>query len=222
VAKAGRDPGFVTLDAEAFGSAKAISIDYAVMEKTTHAAVIPADCGSSDVGSWRTVWELSEKDGQGNAARGNAVFENSRNCIVATNGAVVALEGIDDLVVVATEDAILVSRLNDASGLKRLVARLKSVVPKVTEEHIKVHRPWGNYQSVDNGECHQVKRIVVKPGTAVVPEKHFQRSEHWIVGRGAERVTVDDQVKMVRENESIYVPIGAAHDWRIPARSCWS
>ena len=211
VAKAGHDLGFVTLDAEAFGSAKAISIDYAVMEKTTHAAVIPAACGWSDVGSWHTVWELSDKDGQGNAARGNAVFEDSRNCIVATDGAVVALEGIDDLVVVATQDAILVSRQNDASGLKRLVAKLKKIAPKVTEEHVKVHRPWGSYQSVDNGERHQVKRIVVKPGQRLSLQKHFHRSEHWIVVRGAARVTVDDQVKMVHENESIYVPIGAVH-----------
>ena len=218
VAKAGRDLGFVTLDAEAFRSAKAISIDYAVMEKTTHAAVIPAACGWSDVGSWHTVWELSEKDGQGNASRGNAVFEDSRNCIVASDGAVVALEGIDDLVVVATQDAILVSRQKDASGLKRLVAKLKDVAPKVTEEHIKVHRPWGSYQSVDNGERHQVKRIVVKPGQRLSLQKHFHRAEHWIVVRGAARVTVDDLVKTVHENESIYVPIGAVHRLENPGK----
>lgn len=218
VARAGRDLGFVTLDAETFGSAQAISIDYAVMEKTTHAAVIPAACGWSDVGSWHTVWELSEKDGQGNAARGNAVFEDSRNCIVTTDGAVVALEGIDDLVVIATQDAILVSRQKDANGLKRLVAKLKSVAPKVTEEHTKVHRPWGNYQSVDNGERHQVKRIVVKPGQRLSLQKHFHRSEHWIVVRGVARVTVDDLVKTVHENESIYVPIGAVHRLENPGK----
>jgi len=218
VAKAGCDLGFVTLDAEAFGSAKAISIDYAVMEKTTHAAVIPAACGWSDVGSWHAVWELSEKDGQGNAARGNAVFEDSRNCIVTTDGAVVALEGIDDIVVVATQDAILVSRQKDANGLKRLVAKLKSVAPKVTEEHTKVHRPWGSYQSVDNGERHQVKRIVVKPGQRLSLQKHFHRSEHWIVVRGVARVTVDDLVKTVHENESIYVPIGAVHRLENPGK----
>src|SRR5579863_3967441 len=148
VTKAGRDLGFVTLDAAAFGSAKAISIDYAVMEKTSRAAVVPVSCGWSDVGSWRAVWELSDKDGQGNSAQGHAVFEDSRNCNVSTDKALVALEGVDDLVVVATQDAVLVSRQKDANGLKRLVARLKTVAPQVTEEHLKVHRPWGSYQSV--------------------------------------------------------------------------
>jgi len=142
VSKAGRDLGFVTLDREAFGSAKAISIDYAVMEKTAHAAVVPVSCGWSDVGSWHAVWELSDKDAQGNAAQGSAVFEDSRNCNVATDKALVALEGVDDLVVVATEDAVLVSRQKDANGLKRLVGRLKMVAPQITEEHLKVHRPW--------------------------------------------------------------------------------
>ena len=129
VTKAGRDLGFVTLDASAFGSAKAISIDYAVMEKTSRAAVVPVACGWSDVGSWHAVWELSDKDGQGNAAQGTAVFEDSRNCNVSTDKALVALEGVDDLVVVATQDAVLVSRQKDANGLKRLVAKLKTVAP---------------------------------------------------------------------------------------------
>src|ERR1700722_2934819 len=164
VGKAGRDLGFVTLDEVAFGSAKAISIDYAVMEKTKHAAVVPVACGWSDVGSWHAVWELWAKDGGGNTAQGIAVFEDSRNCSVATDKALVALEGVDDLVVVATQDAVLVSRQKDANGLKRLVTKLKAVAPQVTEEHLKVHRPWGSYQSVDVGERHQVKRIVVKPG----------------------------------------------------------
>src|SRR6185312_3259695 len=164
VNKAGRDLGFVTLDPEAFGSAKAISIDYAVMEKTSRAAVVPVSCGWSDVGSWHAVWELSDKDAQGNAAQGAAVFEDSRNCNVATDKALVALEGVDDLVVVATEDAVLVSRQKEANGLKRLVAKVKTVAPEVTQNHLKVHRPWGSYQSVDNGDRHQVKRITVKAG----------------------------------------------------------
>ena len=130
VAKAGRDLGFFKLDTEAFGSATAISIDYAVMEKTSRAAVVPVACGWSDVGSWHAVWELSEKDGDGNAARGGAVFEDSRNCNVLTDRALVALEGVDDLVVVATQDAILVSRQKDANGLKRLVAKLKASAPR--------------------------------------------------------------------------------------------
>ena len=218
VGRAGRDLGFVKLDPESFAKAKAISIDYAVMEKTSRAAVVPVDCGWSDVGSWHAVWELSEKDAQGNAAAGAAVFEDSRNCNVSTDKALVALEGVDDLVVVATQDAVLVSRQKDANGLKRLVARLKTVAPQVTEDHLKVHRPWGSYQSVDNGDRHQVKRIVVKPGGRLSLQKHHHRSEHWIVVRGAAQVTVNELVKIVHENESIYIPIGAVHRLENPGK----
>ncbi|WP_354124024.1 mannose-1-phosphate guanylyltransferase/mannose-6-phosphate isomerase [Bradyrhizobium sp. LA6.10] len=218
VSNAGRDLGFVTLEPEAFGAAKAISIDYAVMEKTSRAAVVPVSCGWSDVGSWHAVWELSEKDAQGNASHGSAVFEDSRNCNVTTDAALVALEGVDDLVVVATADAVLVSRQKDANGLKRLVTKLKVVAPKVTEEHLKVHRPWGSYQSVDNGERHQVKRIVVKPGGRLSLQKHHHRAEHWIVVRGAARVTVNETVKTVHENESIYIPMGAVHRMENPGK----
>jgi mannose-1-phosphate guanylyltransferase / mannose-6-phosphate isomerase len=218
VTGAGRDLGFVTLDPESFGSAKAISIDYAVMEKTARAAVVPVSCGWSDVGSWHAVWELSDKDAQGNAAQGAAVFEDSRNCNVSTDRALVALEGVDDLVVVATQDAVLVSRQKDANGLKRLVTKLKLVAPEVTEAHTRVHRPWGSYQSVDNGDRHQVKRIIVKPGGRLSLQKHHHRSEHWIVVRGAARVTVDELVKTVHENESIYIPIGATHRLENPGK----
>src|SRR5213075_145912 len=179
---------------------------------------VPVACGWSDVGSWHAVWELSNKDEQGNAARGAAVFEDSRNCNVSTDRALVALEGVDDLVVVATQDAVLVSRQKDANGLKRLVAKLKTVAPQVTEEHLKVHRPWGSYQSVDMGERHQVKRIIVKPGGRLSLQKHHHRSEHWIVVRGAARVTVNELVKTVHENESIYIPIGAVHRLENPGK----
>jgi mannose-1-phosphate guanylyltransferase / mannose-6-phosphate isomerase len=218
VTRAGRDLGFVTLDPEAFAKAKPISIDYAVMEKTAHAAVVPVACGWSDVGSWRAVWELSGKDEQGNAAQGTAVFEDSRNCNVSTDRALVALEGVDDLVVVATQDAVLVSRQKDANGLKRLVARLKAFAPQVTEEHLKVHRPWGSYQSLHTGDRHQVKRIVVKAGERLSLQKHHHRSEHWIVVHGAARVTVNELVKIVHENESIYIPIGSTHRLENPGK----
>src|SRR5882762_3156622 len=218
VTKAGTDLGFVKLDEAAFGSAKSISIDYAVMEKTARAAVVPVACGWSDVGSWHAVWELSGKDGDGNAARGAAVFEDSRNCNVATDRALVALEGVDDLVVIATQDAVLVSRQKDANGLKRLVAKLKTVAPQVTEDHIRVHRPWGSYQSVDNGDRHQVKRIIVKPGGRLSLQKHHHRSEHWIMVRGTAQITVNELVKTVHENESIYIPIGAVHRLENPGK----
>jgi mannose-1-phosphate guanylyltransferase/mannose-6-phosphate isomerase len=218
VGKAGRDLGFVTLDPESFEKAKAISIDYAVMEKTARASVVPVSCGWSDVGSWHAVWELSDKDGQGNAAQGAAVFEDSRNCNVSTDKALVALEGVDDLVVVATQDAVLVSRQKDANGLKRLVAKVKLVASEVTQNHVKVHRPWGSYQSVDNGDRHQVKRITVKAGERLSLQKHHHRSEHWIVVRGTARVTVNELVKIVHENESIYIPIGAVHRLENPGK----
>ena len=205
VAKAGRDLGFVTLDPQSFGKARAISIDYAVMEKTSRAAVVPVSCGWSDVGSWHAVWELSDKDAQGNAAQGAAVFEDSRNCNVSTDRALVALEGVDDLVVVATQDAVLVSRQKDANGLKRLVAKLKTVAPQVTEDHIRVHRPWGSYQSVDNGDRHQVKRIIVKPGGRLSLQKHHHRAEHWIVVRGTAQVTVNElRQDRARERVDLY------------------
>ena len=218
VVKAGRDIGFVTLDAEAFARAKPISIDYAVMENTARAAVVPVACGWSDVGSWRAVWELADKDDQGNAAQGRAVFEDSRNCNVSTDSALIALEGVDDLVVVATQDAVLVSSQKDANGLKRLVAKLKGSAPQLTEEHLKVHRPWGSYESLDTGDRHQVKRIVVKAGGRLSLQKHHHRSEHWIVVRGAARVTVNELVKIVHENESIYIPIGAVHRLENPGK----
>jgi mannose-1-phosphate guanylyltransferase / mannose-6-phosphate isomerase len=218
VAKAGRDLGFVTLDPVSFEKALAISIDYAVMEKTARASVVPVSCGWSDVGSWHAVWELSDKDGQGNAAQGPAVFEDSRNCNVSTDKALVALEGVDDLVVVATEDAVLVSRQKDANGLKRLVAKVKMVAPEVTQNHLKVHRPWGSYQSVDHGDRYQVKRITVKAGDRLSLQKHHHRSEHWIVVRGTAKVTIDELVKTVHENESIYIPIGAVHRLENPGK----
>ena len=125
---------------------------------------------------------------------------------------------VDDLVVVATQDAVLVSRQKDANGLKRLVAKLKATAPEVTESHIRVHRPWGSYQSVDNGERHQVKRIIVKPAGRLSLQKHHHRSEHWIVVRGAARVTVNELVKTVHENESIYIPIGSVHRLENPGK----
>ncbi len=219
VKAAGSDLGFITLPSESFEKAKPISIDYAVMEKTKQAAVIPVSCGWSDVGSWHAVWELSGKDEQGNVAQGAAaVFEDSHNCNVSSDKALIALEGVNDLVVVATQDAILVSRQSDPNGLKRLVAKLKAKAPEVTEDHLKVHRPWGSYQSLDTGERHQVKRIIVKSGGRLSLQKHHHRSEHWIVVRGAALVTVNDTKKIVHENESIYIPLGATHRMENPGK----
>lgn len=218
VTDAGRDLGFVTLDADAFSGATAISVDYAVMEKTTRAAVVPVACGWSDVGSWLAVWELSDKDAQGNAAQGVAVFEDSRNCHVATDGPVVALEGVDDLVVVATQDAVLVSRQKDAGNLKRLVTKLKVTASRVTEDHLKVHRPWGSVQALADGERYHVKRLVLKAGDRQSLQMHHHRSEHWIVVRGTAKVTLNGTARTVIENESIYIPLGATHRLENPGK----
>jgi len=198
----------ISLERAAFESAKPISIDYAVMERTKQAAVIPVSLGWSDVGSWRAVWELSDKDEHGNALSGPVAVDGSRNCYVATDKAVVGLEGVEDLVVVATADAVLVSRQADANGLKRLVARLKTVAPGVTSDHVLVSQPWGSHQSLDAGERYCVRRIVVNPGD-VRPPDPLQRSGHWTVVRGTARVIVETMERLVREGESIHIPDGA-------------
>ena len=218
VAAASSDLGFVTLDAQAFARATAKSIDYAVMERTTRAAVLPVAYGWSDVGSWNGVWELSERDAAGNAARGPAVFLDARGSYVATEKQLVALYGVENLVVVATDDAVLVARRDDGDGLRRLVHKLKEVAPAVIEEHLKVHRPWGSYQSIDMGERFQVKRIAVKPGGRLSLQTHHHRAEHWIVVRGTARVTIGDETRIVHENESTYIPIGSRHRLENPGK----
>jgi len=215
---AGADLGFVTLDANAFARAKAKSIDYAVMERTKRAAVMPVSYGWSDVGSWAAVWELSSRDALGNSSQGAVVFVDSRGCYVTSDKQLVALFGVENLVVVATADAVLVAKREDGDGLRRLVAKLKDVAPAVTEEHLKVHRPWGSYQSIDQGPRFQVKRIVVKQGGRLSLQLHHHRAEHWIVVQGTARVTVGDETRIVHENESTYIPIGAKHRLENPGK----
>jgi mannose-1-phosphate guanylyltransferase / mannose-6-phosphate isomerase len=215
---AGNDLGFVTLNPEAFARAGAKSIDYAVMERTARAAVAPVSYGWSDVGSWQAVWELSERDKAGNAAQGSAVFVDAKDSYVASDKQLVALFGVENLVVVSTDDAVLVAQRGDGDGLRRLVKKLKEVAPSVTEEHTKVHRPWGSYQSVDKGDRFQVKRIVVKQGGRLSLQKHHHRAEHWVVVRGTALVTIGSETKMLYENESIYIPSGAQHRLENPGK----
>ncbi len=215
---AGKDLGFVTIDPEGFARARATSIDYAVMEKTKRTAVIPVSYGWSDVGSWHAVWELSERDENGNAAQGNAVFVDSKNSFASSEKPLVALFGVQDLVVVASEDAVLIADRKNTAEMKRLVQTLKDVAPAVTEDHIRVHRPWGNYQSLDNGDRYQVKRIVVKKGGRLSLQYHNHRAEHWIVVRGTARVTIGEQVTTLHENQSIYIPMGSPHRLENPGK----
>jgi mannose-1-phosphate guanylyltransferase/mannose-6-phosphate isomerase len=218
VAQAGSDLGFELLEAAAFRTARAVSIDYAIMEKTSRAVVLPVSFGWSDVGSWQAVWDLTPKDAAGDAARGKAVFLDARNSYVASDKALVALLGVDDLIVIASEDAILVANRARVSDMKKLVERLKTIAPAVTEEHLKVHRPWGSYQSLDQGERYQVKRIVVKPKGRLSLQMHHHRAEHWVVVRGTALVTVGNDVKTIHENESTYIPIGTAHRLENPGK----
>jgi mannose-1-phosphate guanylyltransferase/mannose-6-phosphate isomerase len=218
VEAAGADLSFVTLDPDAFARATAKSIDYALMERTTRSAVMPVSYGWSDVGSWQAVWELFERDAAGNAAHGAAVFVDTRGSYVASEKQLVALFGLDNVVVVTTDDAVLVARREDGDGLRGVVKKLKEVAPALTEDHLKVHRPWGSYQSLDQGERYQVKRIVVKQGGRLSLQLHHHRAEHWVVVRGTARVTIGDRVQMLHENESIYVPSGARHRLENPGK----
>lgn len=218
VDKAKLDIGFIVLDPDAFERAEAKSIDYAVMERTDRAAVMPVSYTWSDVGSWQAAWEMSELDTAKNAAQGSAVFVDSRGCYVSTERQLVTLLGLEDVAVIATDDALLVAQRERSQELKRVVQEVKDTAPKLIQDHLTVHRPWGSYRSVDEGARYQVKRIVVRRGGRLSLQLHHHRAEHWIVVRGTARVTIDDTVKMLHENESIYVPIGAYHRLENPGR----
>jgi mannose-1-phosphate guanylyltransferase / mannose-6-phosphate isomerase len=218
VADAGSDLEFVTLAPKPFAQARAVSIDFAVMEKTTRAAVVPASVGWSDVGSWQAVWELAQRDPSGNAARGEALFVATSGSYVASDKPLVALLGVENLVVIATEDALLVARRDNLGEMKQLVEKVKSTAPKLAEDHLKVHRPWGSYQSLDQGDRYQVKRIVVKPAGRLSLQLHHHRAEHWVVVRGTARVVVGQETKIIHENESIYIPIGSQHRLENPGK----
>jgi mannose-1-phosphate guanylyltransferase / mannose-6-phosphate isomerase len=218
VERAGRDLGFVILESQSLAGAAAKSIDYAVMERTKSAAVMPVSYGWSDVGSWQAVWELSGRDTLSNSGQGPVVFVDSRGSYVLSDKQLVALFGVENLVVVTTDDAVLVAKREDGDGLRRLVQKLKDVAPAVTEEHLKVHRPWGSYHAIDRGERFQVKRIVVKQGSRLSLQMHHHRAEHWIVVRGTACVTIGEETKTLHENESIYIPIGAKHRLENPGK----
>jgi mannose-1-phosphate guanylyltransferase/mannose-6-phosphate isomerase len=207
-----KDLDFLRLPAEAFAQAPKKSIDYAVMERTERAAVVPLDCGWSDVGSWSAVWDALGHDADGNAATGSVVFLDSRNSLAHSDAAILtAVVGVDNLVVVATPDAVLVTSRDKAEQVKDLVERLKAQSHEQAVMHLRVHRPWGYYQGVDAGARYRVKRIVVNPNAMLSLQKHFRRSEHWVVVRGVAEVTIGSDIRTIQENESIYIPIGGVH-----------
>jgi mannose-1-phosphate guanylyltransferase/mannose-6-phosphate isomerase len=208
--KAGRDGDFVRLDAAAFDACPPDSIDYAVMERTDAAMVLPVDIGWNDVGSWSALWDVTERDALGNAHHGDVIAVDSRNSYAYARR-MVALVGVDDLVVVETDDAVLVARKDRVQQVKDVVAKLKQSQRSQVALHREVHRPWGSYDSVDAGDGFQVKRIKVKPGATLSLQSHKHRAEHWIIVRGLARVTRGDDVFDLRANESTYIPIGAKH-----------
>ena len=212
------DLEFTVLDGQAFARAPKKSIDYAVMERTARAAVIPADVGWSDIGSWSAVRELSGPDQWGNVARGEAVLIDTRNSYVRSEDGLTAVIGLDDVIVVNTGDAVLVTASAHADKVKDLVEQLKREGRREPLEHRRTYRPWGYYQSVDAGARYQVKRIGVKPGAALSLQKHFHRAEHWVVVRGTAEVTRGDETILVHENESIYLPIGCVHRLNNPGK----
>jgi mannose-1-phosphate guanylyltransferase/mannose-6-phosphate isomerase len=205
------DLGFLALDKEAFERSPKKSIDYAVMERTARAAVVPADIGWSDVGNWDAVWKLSPRDGSGNAILGNGFTLDAKNVHIRSADMLTAVIGVDDIAVVTTQDAVLVLRRDQGDKVKLLVDALKRDKRREAIEHKRIYRPWGYYQSIDSGARYQVKRIVVAPGRQLSLQKHFHRAEHWVVVKGAARVTRGEEEMTVHENESIYLPIGVVH-----------
>jgi len=219
VAGISRDLDFMRLSADAFARAPRKSIDYAVMERTTRAAVVPADLGWSDVGSWNAVWEVLDHDAAGNATDGPVVVLDSRNSLVHSEDPMLTtVVGLDDVVVVSTADAVLVAARAKADQVKTLVEQLKAQNHRAAVEHRRCYRPWGYYQDVDLAERYRVKRIVVKPGSKLSLQKHHHRSEHWVVVKGTAEVTLGSEVRSVHENESIYIPVEGVHRLANPGK----
>ena len=214
-----RDLDFLRLAAEPFARAPKKSIDYAVMERTKLAAVVPADLGWSDVGSWSAVWDILGHDAAGNATDGPVVMLDSRNSLVRSEESVLTtVVGLDDVIVVSTADAVLVTSRAKAEQVKALVEELKAQNHNAAVEHRRIYRPWGYYQDVDIAARYRVKRIVVKPSGKLSLQKHFHRSEHWVVVQGTAEVTLGDDVRSVHENESVYIPIGSVHRLANPGK----
>ena len=211
LAAAKRDLDFLRLDEAAFARAPARSIDYAVMEKTTRAAVVPAALGWSDVGAWSALWDIGAKDNDGNVTLGDVMTIDSRNSYLRSEKPLLAAIGIADAVVVATSDVVLVAAKDRVQEVKQIVDRLKRQDRPEATAHPVVHRPWGSYQTIDAGDRFQVKHITVKPGQKLSLQKHAHRAEHWVVVSGTARVTRDAEIMTLAENQSTYIPLGAVH-----------
>jgi len=218
LAKAKRDLDFLRLDRDAFAQAPSNSIDYAVMEHTSHAAVVPVEMGWSDVGTWDALWMVGAQDDAGNVTAGDVVAEDTRNSYLRAESGLLAVLGVEDLVVVATSDAVMVSRRDRAQDIKQIVAKLERDKRTELISHPLVHRPWGTYRSIHNGERVQVKHIMVKPGGILSLQMHHHRAEHWVVVTGTAKVTRGNEEMTLHENESTFIPMGTRHRLENPGK----
>ena len=216
VATVSQDLDFVRVDVESFVACPDESVDYAVMEKTSEAVVVPMDDGWNDIGSWSSLWDVSGKDDSGNATVGDVMLLDAKNSLVQADEKLVAVVGLEDVVVVSTKDAILVASKDRVQDAKVVASRLKSEGRSEWESHREVYRPWGQYDSIDRGQAYQVKRITVNPGHKLSLQMHHRRAEHWVVVSGVARVTNGDKVFILNENQSTYIPIGAIHSLENP------
>ncbi|GGW48571.1 mannose-1-phosphate guanylyltransferase/mannose-6-phosphate isomerase [Alishewanella tabrizica] len=212
------DLDFIRVNKAAFAACPADSIDYAVMEKTQDAVVVPLDAGWSDVGAWSSLWDISSKDAQNNVLHGDVFQHNSSHNYVYSETGIVTTVGLHNTVIIQTKDAILVAAKDQVQDVKHIVQQLKN--SGRTEHHIhrEVYRPWGKYDSIDNGHRYQVKRITVKPGEKLSIQMHHHRAEHWIVVHGTAKVTINEQEQLLTENQSVYIPIGAVHSLENPGK----
>ncbi|WP_192979935.1 mannose-1-phosphate guanylyltransferase/mannose-6-phosphate isomerase [Pseudomonas sp. EggHat1] len=208
----------ISIDPATFACCPDNSIDYAVMEKTSRACVVPLAAGWNDVGSWSSIWEVHDKDKDGNVTKGDVVLEDSRNCLIHGNGKLVSVLGLDDIVVVETKDAMMVAHKDRVQDVKKLVGKLDAQGRSETQNHCEVYRPWGSYDSVDMGGRFQVKHITVKPGAQLSLQMHHHRAEHWIVVSGTARVTCDDREFLLTENQSTYIPMTSVHRLSNPGK----
>ncbi|WP_036821113.1 mannose-1-phosphate guanylyltransferase/mannose-6-phosphate isomerase, partial [Photobacterium sanctipauli] len=213
------DLDFIRIDNEAFLSSPSESIDYAVMEKTDRAAVVAMDAGWSDVGSWDSLWEVTEKDHNSNAIRGDVMTEGSHHCYVYSQNRLVTTVGIENLIVIETKDAVLVAHKDSVQDIKKVVSRLELDGRQEHLQHREVFRPWGSHDAITEGDRYHVKKVKVKPGEKTAVQVHYNRAEHWIVVVGTARVRNGDKTYLVSENESTYIPIGAEHSFENPGKS---
>jgi mannose-1-phosphate guanylyltransferase/mannose-6-phosphate isomerase len=219
LAGATEDLGFLRLDAQEFSEAPSISVDYAVMEQTSLAAVLPIDVGWSDVGSWSSLWELSAHDGNGNAVHGDALLEDTRNCYVHSANSLVATIGVSDLVIVDTPDALLVADRSKAQAVSGVVAKLKAAKRREHESQVRNHRPWGYFETLNVASRFQVKLLHVKPGGKLSMQMHHHRSEHWVVVHGTAKVTIGGEEKLVSEGQSVYIVATQWHRLENPGKT---